>query len=163
MSQVCCSHVAAQPQNTVEHAPRMCLRLRVIPLVLKQDVHGRELIFCVNKLQFISRGWFGLLFTFLIFCNFFLGGGWSCTWLIMLSYVCWGTQQLKTRAYCGLCRTFQPGPFCVKSSWMSLTCRRPRRPLRTAHNEHINMYIPNQVNACLALQFHGPESSLRSF
>lgn len=32
-----------------------------------------------------------------------------------------------------------------------------------ADNEHINMYIPSQVNACLALQFHGPVSGLRGF
>lgn len=32
--------------------------------------------------------------------------------------------------------------------------------LHVADNEDINMYIPSQVNACLALQFHGP--SLRS-
>ena len=31
-----------------------------------------------------------------------------------------------------------------------------------ADNEHINMYIPSQVNACLALQFHGTVSGLRS-
>lgn len=32
-----------------------------------------------------------------------------------------------------------------------------------ADNEHINMYIPSQVNACLALQFHGPVSGWGSF
>ena len=36
-------------------------------------------------------------------------------------------------------------------------------PLHVADNEHINMYIPSQVNACLALQFHGPVSGLGSF
>ncbi len=35
--------------------------------------------------------------------------------------------------------------------------------LRAADNEHINMYIPSQVNACLALQFHGPVSGLCRF
>lgn len=35
--------------------------------------------------------------------------------------------------------------------------------LHTADNEHINMYIPSQVNACVELQFHGPVSGLRSF
>lgn len=37
-------------------------------------------------------------------------------------------------------------------------CTTDHMSLCAADNEHINMYIPSQVNACLALQFHGPVS-----
>ncbi len=46
----------SQPENKVEHAPWICLHPGLISLILKQDVHDRELIFCVNKLQFVSWG-----------------------------------------------------------------------------------------------------------
>lgn len=52
---------------------------------------------------------------------------------------------------------------CIVSFWMSLVCHTDHVSLHTADNEHINMYIPSQVNACLALQFHGPVSSLCGF
>lgn len=40
---------------------------------------------------------------------------------------------------------------------LNVTAAPPTTPsLRAADNEHINMYIPSQVNARLALQFHGP-------
>lgn len=45
----------SQPENKVEHA-WICLRPGLISVILKQDVHDRELIFCVNKLQFVSWG-----------------------------------------------------------------------------------------------------------
>lgn len=51
----------------------------------------------------------------------------------------------------------------IVSSWMSPGCHRPCGSLHAADNEHINMYIPIQVNACLALQFHGPDSGRGGF
>lgn len=47
-----------QTENKVERAPLLCLHPGLISLILKQDAHGRELIFCVNKLQFPTRGCF---------------------------------------------------------------------------------------------------------
>lgn len=52
----------SQPANKVEHATRIRLHPGLISLILEQDVHDRELIFCVNKLQFVSWGCFGCLF-----------------------------------------------------------------------------------------------------
>lgn len=70
-----------------------------------------------------------------------------CVWLKMKTLCIHSVHNSRCKHVC----------LSVVSSWMSLVC------LHTADNEHINMYIPSQVNACLALQFHGPVSVLCRF